>query len=254
MATQAEEALASPTYNPSREPDVLALYRLMQASEPSETLVDQYREVVTSMSTENPYDGVLINPRGCEIDQANSDIDDIIEDIKDNPNVDDTIKDGLEEIQDQLDQYKEHTDRLIANFPTISSVVQGEIANNTSGGSDSSSPAGNPCVGFADIMGSILDSGQQIMNDILAAIANVKDNLQGAQDLIENAITQLQAKIAAAMTQVQDEVTKLATAMLKQSKMNLAQLMKYQNQDPCLKQILSGVLTSTAQNIIEGKS
>jgi gas vesicle protein len=250
MATQAEEALASETYNPSRSPDVIALYNLMTTTDPSEALMDQYREVVTSMTTENPYEGVLFNPRACEIDQANNDIGEIIDDLKDT-DVSEDITDALEEVKDQLDEYKEHTDRLIANLPTISSVVQSEIGNNTSGQSNSG-VSGNPCLGFADIMGSILDQGQSIMNDIMSAIANVKENVGAAEDLVKNAVTQLQAKIAAAMTQLQDEVTKLASAMLNMSKMNLAQLMKFTNNDPCLKQIMSGVLTGAAQNVLGG--
>lgn len=241
MATSAR---ASETYNPTRAPDVLELYDIMSAAQPSEELMATYREMVTSMPTTNPYAGVLTNPRGCEVDQANTDLDEIIDEVKQNPDVPKDIPDTLEDAKDVLDQYKEHTDRLISNFPTISSIVQNEIGNNIG------SMGGNPCLGFADIMGSILDAGRDIMNEILAAIANIKDNLQAAQDLLRDLVNKLMAAIAAAMTQLLEEIEKIAAAMLNMSKMNLAQMMKFQMQDPCLKQILSGVLTSAASNVL----
>lgn len=248
MTTQAEAALASETYNPSRTSDVLALYGLMTTQEPSEEILDQYREVVTSMPTQNPYEGVIFNPRACEIDQANNDVGEIIDDLTEN-DIPKEITDALEEVRDQLNEYKDHTDRLIANLPTVSSVVQSEIANQTS--QNNSGAKGNPCLGFADIMGSILDSGQSIINDIMAAISNLKSNKDADLSLIKEAVNKLKAKIAAAMTQLQDEVTKLASAMLNMNKMNLSQILKFQNDDPCLKQIMSGVLTGAAQNILK---
>lgn len=240
----ATSALASETYNPNRAPDVVELYNIMTADEPSEELMATFREMVTAMPVSNPYNGLLVNPRGCEVDQGNTDLDEIIDEIDNTPTIPDDIKDTLEDAKDVLDQYKEHTDRLISNFPTISSIVQSEIANNIG------SMGGNPCLGFADIMGSILDAGRDIMNQILAAIANIKENLQAAEDLLRDLVAKLMAAIAAAMTQLLEEVEKIAKAMLNMSKMNLAQMMKFQMQDPCLKQILSGVLTSAAANVL----
>jgi hypothetical protein len=225
-------------YAPSREPTTLRLYDLMNQDPPTEEVLEQYKQMVTSLPTQNPYSGVLFNPRGCEVDQANTEIDDIIK----TPDLPAPIVDELEDAKDSLDQFKEHTDRLIANFPTISSIVQSEIGNNVA-----ALQAENPCLGFGDIMGSILDAGRQIMNEILAAIADIKNNLSAAEDLIQNAINKLKAAIAAAMTKLKEEVEKMALAMLNMAKMNLAQILKYQMQDPCLKAILDGSLTGGAK-------
>ena len=241
MATSAK---ASEVYNPSRAPDVTELYGLMTQDTPSEELMETYRATVTSMPTTNPYSGVMVNPRACEIDQANSDIDEIKEELENNPAVPPEVTAPLDDAQNVLDQYKEHTDRLIANFPIIASVVQSEIGNQVE------ALGSNPCLGFGDIMGSILDAGQKIINEIMAAIANIKENLQAAVDLIKEAIAKLMAAIAAAMTQLLEDIEKMAKAMLNMAKMNLAMTMKYQMQDPCLKQILSGVLTNAANNIL----
>lgn len=240
----ATSALASDTYNPSRDPQVMELFELMNQAEPTEAVMENYRLMVTSLPSENPFAGVMVNPRACEVDQANSDIDEIIEEIENDPTIPDDTKDPLEDAKDVLDQYKEHTDRLIANFPLIASIVQQEIANNIG------AISGNPCLQFGDIMGSILKAGQDIINEIMAAIANIKDNLQAALDLIKEAIAKLMAAIAAAMAQLKEEIEKMAKAMLNMSKMNLAQTMKYQLEDPCLNQILSGVLSSAANNIL----
>lgn len=237
--------LASNVYNPSREPEVLELYTLMNSEEPSETLLDQYKEMVNSLGSSNPYKGVLVNPRSCEVDQATTDLDEIIDEVRDNPEVPPWIPDTLEDAKDVLEQYKEHTDRLIANFPTISSIVQNEIANSVS-----QLQSENPCLAFGDIMGSILQAGQDIMNEILATIANVKDNTDNIETLADEVVNKLMAKIAKAKTQLEEEVEKIAKAMLEMEKMNLAQMMKYQTQDPCLKHILSGVLTGAAKNVI----
>lgn len=239
-----DSVLASEVYNPSREPAVQELFGLMTAEEPSQEVLDNYKLMVTSMSSANPFRGVLSNPRACEVDQANTDLDEIIDQVDKDPNYTDDIKDTLEDAKDVLDEYKEHTDRLIANFPTISSIVQNEIGN---AGSIRDS---NPCAGFGDIMGSILQAGQNIMNEILAALADVKGNLGKIQDLIRDAINRLMAAIAKAKAQLQEEIEKIAKAMLNMQKMNLAQMMKYQIQDPCLKAILSGMFSSAAANTL----
>lgn len=240
----ATSALQSETYNPSRAPDVTELFGIMNTAEPTEELMATYREMVTSMPTANPFAGVLTNPRACEVDQANNDLDEIIEDVKNNPDIPTTIPDHLEDAKDALDEYKEHTDRLIANFPTISSIVQSEIGNNVG------AYGSNPCLGFGDIMGSVLDAGRDIMNEIIAAIANIKENLQAALDLLKELVAKLMAAIAKAMTQMLEEIEKMAKSMLNMSKMNLAQMMKFQMKDPCLKQILGGMLTSAAANVL----
>lgn len=218
----------------------------MTSSQPEEKLLDEYKTMFTSMSAVNPYTGLLVNPRACEVDQANNDIGEVIEDIKDNPSIPDDVKDPLEDAQDYLDQYKEHTDRLIANFPLISSIVQQEISNQVG-----QLQGSNPCLAFGDIMGSILDAGRDIINEILAMLANLKDALlEEIEELIREAVNKLMAAIAAAMAQLQEEVQKIAEAMLNMQKMNLAQMMQYQMQDPCLKFILGGMMTGAAQNAL----
>jgi len=246
MAT--DSTRSSEVYNPAREPIVDELFALMTAAQPDEALLAEYKLMFQSMSAVNPYTGLFTNPRACEVDQAKNDVGEIIEDIKDNPELPDDLTPPLEDAIDYLDQYKEHTDRLIANFPVISSIVQSEIGNKVA-----ELQGANPCLQFGDIMGSILKAGQDIINQILAMLADLKNAVkEELEEMIKEAINKLMAAIAAAMAQLQEEVQKIAEAMLNMNKMNLAQVMKYQMQDPCLKHIMSGVLTGAAQSALAG--
>lgn len=255
-------ALESDTYNPSRAPDVTELYNLMNQGEPDEVLLEEERETFRAMPTANPYLGVLGNPRACEIDQVNSGIDETIESIKEQLN--EVIKNEqptvveewkneypeiiaeLEHAKEIMEEYRGHTDRLISNFPTITSIVQSEIGNQVG------AMGSNPCAGFGDIMGSVLQEGQDIIAEILAAVAGVAENVQPVLDLLEQAITKLKAEIAKAMTKIQEETDRIAKSMLQMKQMNLAQMLKFQMQDPCLNSILGGMMSGAAAKIVNG--
>lgn len=264
MATT-DEVSATSAYNTVYTTEELALYDLMTQETPSDELLAEYKEMFTNMSTNNPFAGVLNNPMQCEVDQANADINEIIELFQAVENVPEWIPAALEEASANLNSYLEHTDRLIGNFPSISSIVQNQIAqalstntytstttNSGTGGSGTVSSTGNPCGAFGDIMGSILQAGQDIMNEILVALQNVKDNVNEVTALIEDSVNKLMAAIAKAMTKIQEETDKIAEAMLNMNKMNLASMLKYQMQDPCLNSILNSTLTNSATNALKG--
>lgn len=257
------EFTSSEVYNPSFTPDVEQLYALMTANPvDQEALLEEQRDSFRQLPTQNAYAGVLLNPRACEADQASTDIDDVIDDLRNR--LDDVIQNeqptvveewrnefpeiiaDLERAKQVVDEYKSHTDRLVSNFPTISSIVQSEITNQLG------ALGGNPCAGFGDIMGSVLQQGQDIIGQIIAAIADVKNNVQGVLDLIQEAISKLMAQIAKAMSRITEEIDKIAQAMLNMQKMNLAQLLKYQLKDPCMGAILGGLMTAAANQITGG--
>jgi len=257
-----KEILSSDEYNPSRSPDVMDLFSLMDQGEPSEALLDEFRAQVRAMPTQNPYSGVMINPRACETDQVGTDIDEVTGSIQDlleevirsrppsevdewQTSIPNVIAD-LEKAKEVMEEYKEHTDRLLANFPTISDIVKEEISMNVS-----ELQGSNPCAAFGDIMGSILQAGQDIIAEIMAALADMKNNLQPVLDLIEQATAKLMAEIAKAMTKIQEETDRIAKSMLRQKKMNLAALLKRKFQDPCLKSFMREIVTTPAQNIAD---
>lgn len=256
------EFLSSDVYNPNFTPDVEQLYALMTTNPvDQDALLEEQRDSFRQLPTENAYAGVLLNPRACEADQAHTDIDGVIEDLRNR--LDDVLQNeqptvveewrnefpeiiaDLERAKEVVNQYKEHTDRLVSNFPTISSIVQSEISNQLG------KLGGNPCAGFGDIMGSVLQQGQDIIGDIIAAVADVKNNVQGVLDLIQNAVSELMANIAKAETRITDEIDKIAQSMLNMQKMNMAQMLKYQLKDPCMGAILGGLMTAAASQITE---
>lgn len=244
----AKSFASSSVYNPNRTPDVLALYEIMQSRGNDADVLARYRAQVENMSTASPYRGVLNNPRQCEVDQATTTLDEVLENLIVTPNVPPVVEDTLEDIKDKLEEYKEHTEKLIANFPTIASIVQQQIGNAVG------KLGSNPCLSFGDMMGSVLQEGQDIMGEILGAIADVEANIDDVEALIEEAIPKLEAAIAKALTQKEEEVTKLAESMMNSAQMNLAGLLKIQVEDPCLSQIMSSIMTPEAEAALdEGK-
>lgn len=253
MQTILDKVLSDSTYNQPKTSEEIALYELMNQELPSDELINEYKETFNSMTTKNSFLGVLTNPVQCDIDQAVSDVNDILETIPSKENVPEWVSQILTEVNDNLATYLDHSNRLVSNFPTISSIVQNEISNQLGSASDPKSVLGsNPCVAFADVMGSILKAGQDIIAEILSALQNLKDNLDAAAELIEQAVNKLLEAIAAAMTKIQEEVESIAKAMLSINKMNLASMLKFQNEDPCLQSILSSTLTSQAKNALGG--
>lgn len=236
---------SSTVYNPTFTPQAQALYGLMTQDEPDEAVLERYKNRVRGMSSASPYRGVLVNPRQCEVDQGTTTLDEVLKNLEEIPDVPPVVTDTLEDIKDKLDEYKEHTEKLIANFPTIANIVQQAIGKATK--------TGNPCLQFGDMMGSVLQQGQDIMGEILAAISDVEANIEDVEALLEEAIPKLEAAIAKAITQKEEEVTKLAESMMNASQMSLASLLKVQMQDPCLSSILGGLLTAEAGQAVEGE-
>lgn len=156
-ATVDAKLLDNPVYNPSIDESTVSLYSLMDTT-PSDEVIADYTDVFNSMPFHNPFVGVLYNPRACEVDAINNEVDEIAKEIKDR--YDDVINKGtpgngyeptpgqvtdltewntaypgidrdLGTIGDIMDQFRDHTDRLVANFPSLVGVIQNSIGNNS---------------------------------------------------------------------------------------------------------------------------
>jgi hypothetical protein len=196
---------------------------------PSVELIQQYQDIILAMPTQNPYAGVLVNPRGCEIGQARTDIDEIRDAIVE---IHELVKQtGLSgdvyewqvavpglladlEVADQgLNAFEEHTDRLIANLPTVVGMAQssagiensttlasGAIAGVGGGSSGLGSIAGalgaasaiaallGPCLPVQGFIGSLLSKGKALMDGVLSYANTLKENLFQALNEIKNNI------------------------------------------------------------------
>jgi len=240
----AKSVKASTNYNRPQSPKVQGLYDLMSNGAPSEEQLDRFRQQFKAMNSTSVFSGVMSNPRRCDVDEAETKVDDLIYYGYEDPNIPVWVPKALEETKEHLQEYREHTERLIANFPQINSIVQAEIAKNVA-----EQMGSNPCAQFGDIMGSVLQEGQDIMNEILKALEDVEGNLEAVEELQQEAINKLNAAIAAAMTQIKEETDAIANAMMNMSKMSLAQLVSRQITDPCVSAILQGLLTPEANEI-----
>jgi hypothetical protein len=234
----------SSTYNRTRSETAQSLYDVMIKTGNSSEVLTRYLTIIKNMSTVNPYTDILTNPRADEIDQAQTEIDELLEQIYEDSIYPTWVAAELEQVKTYLVDYKTHTSRLIANFPTFSSIVQSEIANSIDSISD------NPCNQFLETMGSIFNIGQTTMDNILTSVAEIQTKMGTVDTSFKNAIATLKSNAAQANSQVVSEQEALADAMANQAKMNLAQLLEHTITDPCLESFVPYIITAQAKTIL----
>lgn len=272
-----QEALDSQIYNPTVEKSVLMLQQIMEttpytvnAPKTSVPLVDpasvapELREHVTnfnSLSLQNPFQGVIVNPATCLIEDLTRDLDlvPITCDVKwgGNP-IWEGYKPGLNsdisDINNGCDTIQDHTDRLTSNLPSLAGLAQSALALSTV-----MNLLSNPCLGLDGMMGSIMASGKQLLNDVKSKIRGALDaakawvdaNIGPIVDTIKAAISDAKAKIAAFVAKAKAEVLNFAKAMLAQVRQGLAELMSNLPKDPCLRGLLQSAATGAAAAIIK---
>ena len=179
----------------------------------------------------------------------------------DNPE-DDYDGDADTGLLDDLDSYEDHTDKLTNNLPSLAGIAQAAMALDTV-----MSLLSNPCLGLDGFLGSIMNSGKQLLADLQSKLTSM---ISGVKSLINSAlgdinkvigpviaqikagIAQAQAAVAALIAKAKAEITKFAKALLAQARQGLAELMANLPQDPCLKSLLGSVATGAAAAIIGG--
>lgn len=226
-------------------------------------------ETFNNLSLFNPFQGVIVNPTECLITPIRDDLGDFSQYLQgrfsDNgtwlaykPDFDQDCQD----INDDLDQIEDHTDRLTNNLPSLAGIAQAAMALDTL-----LNLLSNPCLGLDGFLGSIMDSGKQLLNDIKSKIsgmiADVKAQIdQTIGDInaaigpaiqkIQQGIAEAKAKIAEFISKAKAEVTKFIQAMLAQVRQGLAELMANLPQDPCLRSLMGSVATGAAAAVIGG--
>ena len=273
-----QEALDSQIYNPSVDPKVLMLQQVMEktpvvyvapktsvplvnpSSEPLE--LREYIETFNSMTTQNAFAGVLVNPATCLIEDIRGDLVQlpILCDVKwgNNPewtSYKPTCEADIRDINQNCDIVQDHTDRLTSNLPSLTGIAQAAMALSTV-----MSLLSNPCLGLDGMMGSIMDSGKQLLNDIKSKIRGaIKDarewvdaQIGPIMDKVKAAISDAKAKMLAFVAKAKAEVTAFAKAMLAQARQGLAELLAFLPKDPCLRGLLKSAATGAAAGIIGG--
>lgn len=279
-----EAALNSETYNPEVPKKNLELYKLMNYRDPK--LVEQYRETVLSQSTHNPYAGVLVNPRACEIDQNKTMLETTFQLLEERwkeiqaagqPQYGSGSSDGGSPIQTytptpaQANEYAEwsnnypavrqdvetaiaglgdfqiHTDRQIANLPGNIGMAQHSMGMNTL-------LLGllNPCLGLDAFFGSLMELGRKLMAELAAAIQKVMDVINEIIAKIQEMIQKVMKVIQDVIQMIQNEINALVDALIGMLRDGLAWLLGWLPNDPCLKAIVGMVATGAAQKVLGG--
>lgn len=275
-----QEALDNQIYNPTTEPSILMLQQIMETTpapvlsatqiNPPPPIVDvnsvpddlkEHLQNFLSMPTRNPFHGVVVNPALCHIDDIRNDTIDLTNHMNGNYGGNpvwtgyipeytqdcQTINTGLNSVQD-------HTDRLTSNLPSLAGLAQSALALSTI-----MNLLSNPCLGLDGLLGSIMDSGKQLLQD---AVAKVKDLLNQARawvdanigpliDKIKGVMADVKAKVSALIAKAAAEIMNFAKAMLAQVRQGLAELLANLPKDPCLRGLLQSAATGAAAAIIK---
>jgi len=281
-----QEALDSQIYNPETPSSVLMLQQIMEttthvvkppltstplidpASVPAE--LKEHVETFNALSTQNPYQGVIVNPASCLID-------DITGDLSQLPGLLDQVSamqpDGeLNELKNQLgndirdinidlNTIQDHTDRLTSNLPSLAGIAQAALALDTV-----MNLLSNPCLGLDGMLGSIMDSGKKLLNDIKSKINSVKnaimskisdlsngirDAISGLKNKITDLVNQAKSQISSFINKAKAEIMNFAKALLAQARQGLAELLANLPKDPCLRGLLRSAVTGAAAAIIK---
>ncbi len=274
-----QEALASPIYNPDISPIELSLINLMPDPSTDPALISTYTNIIKSMPTINPFEGVLTNPRGCEISQVKTDLDDIRTDLT---NLQTLITGSdiplwslavpgimadLNTATTTMNTFEDHTNRSIANLPNILGMAQSAAGLATA-------VAGliSPCSGITGMLGSIMKQGQALMAQVMSAVSSVGSMIKNAINevthgimgllgsnfssfsnilsSINSAMNKVMSGIRAVTDMVGKEIKNMIASLIGAARQGLAGLLASLPSDPCLKGLIGSVTSGPASQLL----
>ena len=227
-----------------------------------------------SLSIFNPYQGVIVNPTSCLTDPVRTGLSDALAQLdavfsgeSDWTDYRDEFVADQADINASLDQIADHTDRLTSNLPSLAGIAQSSMALSTV-----MNLLSNPCLGLNNLLGSVMDSGKTILNDVknqvgsmvtevttlanqvqtgvLSVEADIKSALSSTVQDIKDAISVAKTAITSFINNAKAEVMAFAKAMLAQVRQGLAELLASLPKDPCLSSLIGSVSTGAAAGII----
>lgn len=279
MVATNQEALANPVYNPPLDPTAVELYKLMP--EPSPKLMAEYKLIIDNLPTESPFQGVLTNPRTCEVEEASNLVTQIETALKTRyeqiveagtPVVNEngvptytpspadvaTLQEwqqsypqaisSLGQASDGTNSFQNHTNKWIANLPMILGAAQSAMGIATAAFN-----LLNPCLGTGDFIGSLMAKGAELMRKVIAALQAVMALINGVISAIMAAIAAVMGIITAIINLIQQEIMKLIRALIDMARMGLGALLSLLPDDPCFRALVSGVATGAAVAILNKK-
>lgn len=275
-----KEALENPIYNPDYEDEVTQLYMLMQPANESddEVHLQEYIDMFLEFPTTSVYNGVLINPRQCEIDDIRNLFVELETDINTLYNVTNQIPaertywdnnyqteigDDIQEALDSLNELEDHTNRITFNMPSLMSLAQG-----AAGIATVTSALSNPCLGLNNFFDSLMSTGKQLLSSLKSALSSVVSSVKSFLTSLINPITGLMNAFSGMVSsfingiksmvdglknaanaikdQIMNEIKNFAKALLGSLRLGLADFLKGLRGDPCLKSLLKTVLSGAA--------
>lgn len=151
---------------------------------------------------------------------------------------------SLQDANNGISTYEDHTDKLIANLPMILGIIQGAL-----GLANILGTLANPCLGLGSFLNSITSAGKSLIQKILDGLKKVEQLIGGALELILKAIATVMGFVNKLLNLIENEIKKLIEAMIAGLKFGLSGLLSMLNSDPCMKSLLSilgtGSLLST---------
>jgi hypothetical protein len=284
------EALDNSIYNPPVDKKTLMLQSIMESepippdarTQPRRPPLLDVNEVefalrdhlnsINGLSVFNPYHGVIVNPTKCLLDPIRTDLMSMTDYLSGRFSDDGTWMSYRDEyntdiygandsdaddqgILGDLDSIEDHTDRLTNNLPSLAGIAQAALALDTV-----MNLLSNPCLGLDGFLGSIMDKGKALINDVKNRISSllararawVSGTIGPLIDEIRGALAAVKAKVAQLISMAKAEVLKFAKALLAQARQGLADLLSNLPKDPCLRGLLGAVVTGAAAAVIGG--
>lgn len=248
-----DEALTSPIYNPTIATETAVIYAMME--EPTPEVLAQYREIVTTMPTANPFVGVLVNPQSCDIAQVQTDIQEVrsalvelyqlVQQTGSSPDVyawqsaAPALLADVDTAEEAMTEFQDHTDRLVANLPTVVGMAQNEaglqngmasaasLASGLAGGigallGTASSIAAllGPCLPVQGFLGSLMERGTALLNqakefvnslkeNLMAAVQEIKDGIMGTVNSMFSGLQDVLGSVQSVMNQVMGTISNI---------------------------------------------
>lgn len=280
-----KEALENPLYNPDYDDEVKQLYLLMQPQNEADDdlLLQEYIDMFMEFPTTSVYNGVMVNPRKCDIDEVGILFDELNNDITTLYNVTTQIPseqvhwdavyqteigDDIQYSVEAIQELEDHTNRITFNMPSLMGIAQG-----AAGIATVTSLLSNPCLGLNDFFDSLMTKGKQLIsglkNALSPVISSVKsfltsliDPITGLMnaftgmvasfiDQIKGVVSELKEAANAIKDQITNEIKKFAKALLGSIRLGLADFLKGLLKDPCLKSLLKTVLSGSALGVLK---
>lgn len=152
---------------------------------------------------------------------------------------------SLQNASNGVSDYKNHTDKFLANLPMILGIIQSAL-----GLANILGELANPCLGLENFAGSITKKGTSLIQKIRDGIKKIEDLIGSALETIQKAIADVMAFVNKLQNLIETEIKNLIKAMIDGLKFGLSGLLSMLNSDPCMKSLLGVLGTGSLLSVL----